>query len=178
MLSAEPTLMLVPLRAFLGFTFCFAGLQKLANPNFFRAASPISIQAQLVAAERTSPLHHLLGSLRGISVLVGLVIAVGELAVGLGVLTGVLARIAALGGMVISLMLFLTVSFHARPVLHGRGHRLLLRFHAVAAGGGGPVNGAGAGRRLRPSSLPAAPAGQAQAGRHAWRSTRSGGTCW
>ncbi len=119
LLSAEPTLMLVPLRAFLGFTFCFAGLQKLANPNFFRAASPISIQAQLVAAERTSPLHHLLGSLRGISVLVGLVISVGELAVGLGVLTGVLTRLAALGGMVISFMLFLTVSFHARPYYTG-----------------------------------------------------------
>ena len=24
---------LLPLRAFLGFTFCFAGLQKLANPS-------------------------------------------------------------------------------------------------------------------------------------------------
>jgi thiosulfate dehydrogenase [quinone] large subunit len=24
---------LLPLRAFLGFTFCFAGLQKLANPR-------------------------------------------------------------------------------------------------------------------------------------------------
>jgi thiosulfate dehydrogenase [quinone] large subunit len=36
--SAEPARLvwwaLVPLRAFLGFTFCFAGLQKLANPGF------------------------------------------------------------------------------------------------------------------------------------------------
>ena len=31
---------LLPLRAFLGFTFCFAGLQKLANPQFFDAADP------------------------------------------------------------------------------------------------------------------------------------------
>jgi hypothetical protein len=29
---------LLPLRAFLGFTFCFASLQKLANPRFFDAA--------------------------------------------------------------------------------------------------------------------------------------------
>jgi len=36
---------LLPLRAFLGFTFCFAGLQKLANPRFFDAADPASIQA-------------------------------------------------------------------------------------------------------------------------------------
>ena len=41
---------LLPLRAFLGFTFCFAGLQKLANPRFFDAADPASIQAQLDGA--------------------------------------------------------------------------------------------------------------------------------
>ena len=41
---------LLPLRAFLGFTFCFAGLQKLANPRFFDAADPASIVAMLEAA--------------------------------------------------------------------------------------------------------------------------------
>ena len=41
---------LLPLRAFLGFTFCFAGLQKLATPQFFDAADPASIQAQLAGA--------------------------------------------------------------------------------------------------------------------------------
>jgi uncharacterized membrane protein YphA (DoxX/SURF4 family) len=44
-------LALVPLRAFLGFTFCLAGLQKLANPGFFDASNPASIQAQLAGAE-------------------------------------------------------------------------------------------------------------------------------
>jgi thiosulfate dehydrogenase [quinone] large subunit len=116
---AEPALVLLPLRAFLGVTFCFAGLQKLANPNFFRAASPISIQAQLVAAERSSPLGHSLHPLMQVSTLLGVVIALGELAVGLGVLTGVLIRVAAAGGMVISFMLFLTVTFHSRPFYTG-----------------------------------------------------------
>jgi len=32
----QPGWVLLPLRAFLGFTFCYAGLQKLANPDFFR----------------------------------------------------------------------------------------------------------------------------------------------
>jgi thiosulfate dehydrogenase [quinone] large subunit len=41
---------LLPLRAFLGFTFCFAGLRKLANPRFFDAADPASIQSQLTGA--------------------------------------------------------------------------------------------------------------------------------
>jgi hypothetical protein len=44
---------LLPLRAFLGFTFCYAGLSKLANPGFFDATSPISIQAQLAGAAQT-----------------------------------------------------------------------------------------------------------------------------
>ena len=42
----------LPLRAFLGFTFCFAGLQKLANPGFFDATNPVSIQSQLAGAAR------------------------------------------------------------------------------------------------------------------------------
>ncbi len=41
---------LLPLRVFLGFTFSFAGLQKLANPGFFDASNPASIQAQLAGA--------------------------------------------------------------------------------------------------------------------------------
>jgi thiosulfate dehydrogenase [quinone] large subunit len=143
--SADPFLVLVPLRAFLGVTFCFAGLQKLANPNFFRAGSPISIQAQLVAAERSSPLGHSLHPLMQVSTLLGLVIALSELAVGLGVLTGVLIRLAAAGGMVISFMLFLTVSFHSRPYYTGAD---ILYFFALT-----PFLLAGAGTLTLPALL-------------------------
>ena len=45
---------LLPLRVFLGATFVFAGLQKLANPGFFDAANPVSIQAQLSEAAQRS----------------------------------------------------------------------------------------------------------------------------
>ena len=110
---------LLPLRAFLGFTFCFAGLQKLTNPNFFNAQSPSSIQAQLIAANRISPLHVLLGHLLQFATPLGIVIALGELAVGIGALLGLWTRIAALGGMALSAMLFLTVSFHSSPYYTG-----------------------------------------------------------
>ena len=43
---------LLPLRAFLGFTFCFAGLQKLANPNFLERQQPIEHSG---AADRVHP---------------------------------------------------------------------------------------------------------------------------
>jgi len=134
-----PGAVLIPLRVFLGFTFCFAGLQKLANPNFFRAASPISIQAQLVAAERSSPLGHLLHPLMHVSILLGVVIAAGELAVGLGVLSGVMIRIAAVGGMVISFMLFLTVSFHSRPYYTGADLVYVFAFTPFLLAGPGPL---------------------------------------
>ena len=109
----------LPLRAFLGGTFVFAGLQKLANPNFFNQSSPISIWAQLVGAERTSPIRSLLGHLLRFSTPLGFVIAAGEVAVGLGLLLGLLTRVAAAGGMLLSFGLFLTVSFHSNPYYTG-----------------------------------------------------------
>ena len=110
---------LLPLRAFLGFTFCFAGLQKLANPRFFDAADPASIQSQLAGAARRSPIHALISPLAHVAVPLGILIAFGELAVGVGTLLGFRARLAAAGGLALSLMLFLTVSFHASPYYTG-----------------------------------------------------------
>jgi thiosulfate dehydrogenase (quinone) large subunit len=110
---------LLPLRAFLGVTFMFAGLQKLSNPNFFNPKSPISIQAQLAGATHTSPIHALLAHMLSIASPIGHVIAFGEIAVGLGIFFGLLTRVAAIGGALISFSLFLAVSFHASPYFTG-----------------------------------------------------------
>ncbi|HVB91177.1 MAG TPA: Rieske 2Fe-2S domain-containing protein [Acidimicrobiales bacterium] len=110
---------LLPLRAFLGFTFTFAGLQKLANPNFLNANSPSSIQAQLIASIRVSPVHFLLGHLLRFAVPIAILIALSELAVGMGALLGLWTRAAAASGMALSLTLFLTVSFHSSPYYTG-----------------------------------------------------------
>ena len=53
---AAPGGQLLLLRAFLGVTFTFAGLQKLANPNFLRSGPPGSFDQQLLGAMVTSPL--------------------------------------------------------------------------------------------------------------------------
>ncbi|HEY3925868.1 MAG TPA: Rieske 2Fe-2S domain-containing protein [Acidothermaceae bacterium] len=110
---------LLPLRAFLGVTFCFAGLQKLANPAFFDATNPASIQAQMAGAVRRSPIHDLISPLAHHAALIGAVIALGEVAVGVGALLGLLTRIAAIGGLLLSLNLFLAVSFHTSPYYTG-----------------------------------------------------------
>jgi thiosulfate dehydrogenase (quinone) large subunit len=130
---------LLPLRAFLGLTFVFAGLQKLANPAFFNSANPASIQAQLAAAQRLSPIHSLLGPVSHIAVFVGLVIAFGELAIGLGTLLGFLARTAAVGGLVLSFLLFLTVSYHSHPYYTGSDIVFVFAWMPLVIAGAGGV---------------------------------------
>ncbi|HTZ07494.1 MAG TPA: Rieske 2Fe-2S domain-containing protein [Acidimicrobiales bacterium] len=130
---------LLVLRGFLGFTFTFAGLQKLANPGFFTASDPGSIQAQLAAAARTSPLHALVAHLVHGAVALGVVIALGELAVGIATLVGLWNRVAAGGGMVISLMLFLTVSFHTSPYYTGSDIVFVFAWTPLVVAGGGGV---------------------------------------
>ena len=110
---------LLPLRVFLGVTFLYAGLQKLANPDFFKNSSPVSIHAQLVGATHTSPIGSLLGHLTGAASVIGALIAIAEVAIGAGALFGLLTRVAAVGGMLVSFSLFLAISFHSRPYFTG-----------------------------------------------------------
>ncbi len=128
---------LLPLRLFLGVTFAFAGLQKLANPNFFHAQSPISIQAQIIAASHTSPIRGLLVHLVGYATPIGLVIAFAEVAIGIGVLVGLWTRIVAIGGAILSLSLFLTVSFHTSPYFTGADIVFLFAWMPFIIAGGG-----------------------------------------
>ena len=130
---------LLPLRMFLGITFGFAGLQKLANPDFFDASKPASIQAQLAGSARLSPIHSLVGPLTHVAVPLGIVIALGELAIGLGTLLGLWSRAAAVGGLLLSLMLFLTVSYHSHPYYTGSDIVFMFAWTPLVIGGTGGV---------------------------------------
>lgn len=118
-LLAEPGGHLLPLRGFLGVTFVFAGMQKLANPAFFRASSPTSIQQQLADVHSRSPIGFLVGVAQHDPVLVGALIALCELAVGICTLLGLLTRPAAVLGLLLSLSFFLTVSWQTSPYYFG-----------------------------------------------------------
>ena len=128
---------LAPLRVFLGATFTYAGLQKLANPNFFNSASPVSIQSQMIASARISPIHLILSYLVQYAAPLGLVIAFGELAIGLGTLVGLWTRVAAIGGATLSFTLFLTVSFHASPYFTGADIVFFFAWIPLILAGGG-----------------------------------------
>jgi thiosulfate dehydrogenase [quinone] large subunit len=115
----DPGWLLLPLRGFLGLTFCYAGLQKLANPAYLDAHNPTSAAGQMRLLRHSSPIGGLLGLSLHAPVLIGLVIAIGELAVGVGTLLGLFTRVAALGGLALSLTFFLTVSWNTTPYYYG-----------------------------------------------------------
>src|SRR5439155_22225395 len=77
------------LRGFLGATFLYAGIQKLSDPNFLHSGTPDYIGAQLQAFANGSPIGPLLGFAGHFAVLAGVTVALVELAVGMGTLTGI-----------------------------------------------------------------------------------------
>jgi thiosulfate dehydrogenase [quinone] large subunit len=131
---------LIVLRAFLGVTFCFAGLQKLSNRDFFQATNPGSIQSQLRASALTTPVGHLMAPAVHIAVVLGLVIAFGEIAVGVGTLLGLYSRVAATGGMLLALSFFLTVSYNTSPYYYGPDIVFVFAWTALALNGAGALS--------------------------------------
>ncbi len=115
---AQPWSMRV-LRAFLGVTFLYAGLQKLADPNFLHAGSLDYIGHQLRSFEQGSPIAPILRMLDHAPVLVGVGIALTEAAIGLGTLAGVAPTLAAAGGFLVNLSLTLSATWHVHPYFLG-----------------------------------------------------------
>ena len=110
---------LLPLRFFFGITFVYAGIDKLLDPAFFNAADPASIQAQLVDFARVSPIAPLVHFSEPFAVPIGLLIALAEIAIGLGALTGLAYRIAASAGAALSIVFWLTASWTTHPYYFG-----------------------------------------------------------
>jgi thiosulfate dehydrogenase [quinone] large subunit len=107
------------MRLFFGVTFLYAGLDKLLDPTFFDASAPGSIVAQLAAFARVSPLSPLVHVVQPFAVPMGLLIALAEIAIGLGALTGLAYRLAAVGGAALSLVFWLTASWTTHPYYYG-----------------------------------------------------------
>ncbi|MFF9758124.1 MULTISPECIES: DoxX family protein [Streptomyces] len=110
---------LVPLRLFLGLTFIYAGLDKLTDSAFMKDSGAGSIGDMMRVVRDSSAVPALVDMALESPVAFGCAIALGELAVGVGALLGLLTRIAALGGALISLSLWLTVSWAADPYYYG-----------------------------------------------------------
>ena len=110
---------LLPMRLFLGITFIYAGLQKLADPQFFNPAARGSIGKQIMAFATGSPLHDILIRIVPHAAFFGSLVAYGEISIGLGTLLGLLFRPAAFFGILINLAFFLSATWHVYPYFYG-----------------------------------------------------------
>jgi thiosulfate dehydrogenase [quinone] large subunit len=131
---------LLPLRAFLGATFLYAGLDKLMDPAFLDTTSPAGIHAQLEGFARTSPIAFLVKAVAlPFPNEVGLLIALAEIAIGLGALSGILFRAAAAAGAGVSLLFWLTASWTTHPYYYGPDLPYALGWATLAFAGSGQV---------------------------------------
>jgi thiosulfate dehydrogenase [quinone] large subunit len=117
--ATVPAAALVPVRFFAGITFLYAGIDKILDPSFFDSASPASIYGQLHAFERVSPVAFLIRPMEPYALILGLLISFAEIAIGLGALTGLAFRLAAAGGMALSILFWLTASWTTQPYFYG-----------------------------------------------------------
>ena len=138
--ATVPAIAVLPLRIFLGVTFVYAGLDKLLDPGFFDAANPASIQGQLTEFARVSPIAFLVRPVEPLAVPLGYAIALAEIAIGVGALTGLVFRLAAVGGAALSILFWLTASWTTRPYYFGPDLPYALGWITLAlAGDGGLV---------------------------------------
>lgn len=126
---------LLPLRIFLGVTFVYAGLDKLTDSAFMKDAGAGSLGDMMRTVRDSSAVPALVDLALKNPPGFGYAIALGELAVGIGTLLGLLTRLAALGGALISLSLWLTVSWASDPYYYGNDLAYLIAWLPLVLAG-------------------------------------------
>ena len=110
----------VPLRLFLGATFVYAGLQKIADPGFLQPGASTYIGVQLQGFAPHSPIGFLLNWFAiPAPQLAGIGVIAAELIIGALTLLGLATRWAAAAGSMLSFVLFLTASWTVQPYFLG-----------------------------------------------------------
>ncbi|THA27621.1 DoxX family protein [Streptomyces sp. RKND-216] len=142
---------LLPLRLFLGGTFVYAGLDKLTDPGFLTGTGPGSLTAMLEGVRETAGAQWMVDLALKSPEGFGYAIAFGEIAVGAGALVGLLTRLAALGGALISLSFWLTVTWSTEPYYYGNDLAYLMAWTPLLLAGAGrlSLDSALSGRRRR-----------------------------
>ncbi|MEU6575042.1 DoxX family protein [Streptomyces sp. NPDC046805] len=126
---------LLPLRVFLGVTFIYAGLDKITDSSFMKASGSGSIGDTMSSVRDSAAIPAMVDMALKNPVGFGYAIAFGELAVGIGILVGLFGRLAALGGALISLSLWLTVSWATTPYYYGNDLAYLMAWLPLVLAG-------------------------------------------
>ncbi|MDT0443640.1 DoxX family protein [Streptomyces johnsoniae] len=129
----------LPLRLFLGLTFLYAGIDKFTDAGPFSSAMSTDAMEQMLRFSREDAAAGWLADLAldHPGPLLGGA-AVAEIAVGAGVLFGLLTRLAAAGGALLSFSFWLTVSWNADPYYFGQDLPYLFGFVTLLLAGPGP----------------------------------------
>ena len=137
---------MLPLRLFLGALFCFAGYAKFSYPGFFDEGSRNGFQSATRAASEGTPLSFLMDPLVDNPSVFGHITAVSEIAIGLGLLVGLLTRMAALAGMILTTSILLSIDWNGVKEYTGTSGWFTAVDLAIAAalsifllGGSGPL---------------------------------------
>lgn len=126
---------LLPLRVFLGVTFIYAAIDKFTTSGFFAASGPGSIGEMMSGVRDSAAIPALVDLALKSPAGFGYAIALGELAVGIGTLFGIIGRLAAAGGALISLSLWLTVSWQSTPYYYGNDLAYLMAWLPLVIAG-------------------------------------------
>jgi thiosulfate dehydrogenase [quinone] large subunit len=142
--NSWPTL---PLRIFLAAIFLFGSYAKFTYPGFFDPKAVFGFKSSVDSARHGTPLGSLMSPLSDHPSLFGHITAVAELAIGLGLLVGLLTRLAALGGIVLVSSIVLSIDWFSVKEYTGNGGWFTSVDLAVAAalsvfvlGGAGPLS--------------------------------------
>lgn len=103
------------LRAWLGFTWIYAGWDKASDPGFLTSGSPTFIGTQLSAFATNSPIGFAIDSVLENATQIGIFVMLAEFAIGVATLLWIAPTWAAFGGFVMSLTLWLASSWHIKP---------------------------------------------------------------
>ena len=103
------------LRAWLGFTWIYAGWDKASDPGFQTAASPTFIGTQLSTFATNSPIGFAIDSLVEHATQLGIFVMLAEFSIGAATLLWIAPTWAAFGGFAMSLTLWLASSWHVQP---------------------------------------------------------------
>ena len=103
------------LRAWLSFTWFYAGWDKATDPGFLTKGATGFIGDQLIGFSTNSPVGWLFNNLSDHAIAVGLFVIFSEFAIGIATLLWVAPTSAAFGGFLTSIILWLASTFYVSP---------------------------------------------------------------
>ena len=138
----------VPMRLFLASVFLFAAYAKLTYPGFFDPNASFGFHSAVQSAKDAhTPLSSLMGPLASHTSTFGHITAFAELAIGLGLLVGLLTRVAAAGGMLFTGTIVLSINWPSVRQYTGNGGwftsvdlAVIAALSVFVLGGAGPLS--------------------------------------